>query len=176
MVLNSIKMLFWVSLFGLSFFTLSLSISSNALLSIACSLIVTFFIYTTIRDCLKFIIKLNDRLADYEFLYFLSNRLVSSIAEGRRNVLSLLKGAYRDTQNTPSTALRMRDTLRTLLYKKLLTIKNLKLANKTKVSSPLTNFILSIIRRLDFADEFSLRSLVISFHNLSFSVYSNAKN
>lgn len=175
MVLNVRKILLWVSLFGLSFFVLSLSISSNALLPIACSLIVTFFVYIAIRDCFNFIIELNDRLADYELLYLLSNGLVSSIIEGRRNLISLLEGACRNIQKTLPTALRARGTLRALLYKKLFINENSKLINKVKASSPLTNFILSIIGRLDFADEFSLKNIIVSLHYLSFSIYSNAK-
>lgn len=167
------KVMLWAFLLASSYFCLFFSVTSNVLLSLSSSLLIFFFTYVTMRELAETITGLNARLTDYEALNLLATTLLSSL-DSRRNLLSFLEGAYRSPDNRSQALLKMKNVVRKSLHQRIFKCKRLN-NQETRLSSPLTRLLFSLIGKLDFIDESSLKDFFISLHKLSFSLYLNAK-
>lgn len=167
------KILFWVFLLALSYFFLFLSVSSNILISLSCFLLIIFFMYMTLRDLAEATTELTSRLTDYECLNLLTTKLLSSL-DSRRNLLSLLEGVYKSSEHRSQALSRMRSAMKNTLYQRIFKCKRSD-SREAMISSPLTKLLFSLIEKLDFVDESSLKVFFTSLHSLSSSLYLNAK-
>ncbi len=161
-------------IFALNYFLFSSSITSNYFLSSSCSLAIALSVYIVMKSCIEVVTELNNRFTDYEALHLLIIRFIESLSN-RRNLPSLLEEAYKMSYKRSEALLKAREMVKVMLCKKILKVKSARASGGTRPSSPLTRLALSLLEKLDFIDEISLRSLMISLHDLSFSLCLNAK-
>lgn len=163
-----------VLIFTSNFFLFLLSTTSNFFLSLSCSLAVAFFVYMVMKSCIEVIAELNNRFVDYEVLHLFATKSFKSLAS-RRNLLSLLEEVYKVPNARSEAQLKMKRIVGGMLCKKILRAEERNLSSATKLSSPLTKLAFTLLEKLDFIDEVSLRALVTSLRDLSFSLHLNAK-
>ena len=168
------KAVFSSLIFALNFFLFFLSITLNFFLSSSCSLAIALFVYIVMKDCIEIVTELNNRFTDYEALHLLTIKSIESLSR-RRNLPSLLEEVYKMPYKRSEALLKARKIVKGLLCKKILKVEKARASGGTRLSSPLARLVLSLLERLDFIDEISMRSLMISLHDLSFSLYLNAK-
>ncbi|TDA34770.1 hypothetical protein DSO06_04375 [Candidatus Nezhaarchaeota archaeon WYZ-LMO8] len=166
------KVALWSSLLALSYLFLFLSIVPNILIALSFFPIL-FSVYVTLRDLAKITEELTDRLVDYECLNLLAARSIS-LLDSRRNLLSLFDGIYKSPTHRSHALLRMRLAVGKVLQQKIFKFKILN-DQEARISSPLTKLLFSLIEKLDFIDEHSLRELFTSLHNISSYIYLNVK-
>jgi hypothetical protein len=161
-------------LFALNFLLFFFSTTSNFLLSSSCSLVIAFFVYAVIKGCIEVVAELNNRFTDYEALHLFATKSFKSL-DSRRNLLSLLRETYEVPCTHSEAQFKMKKMVRDMLRKKILKAKGKNPSGTTKLSSPLTRLVFLLLEKLNFVDEVSLRNFAASLHDLSFSLYLNAK-
>jgi len=168
------KVLVLALAFTLNFFLFFFSTTLNFFLSFCCSLVITSFVYMVMKSCIEVVRELNNRFTDYEALYLFTIRSLKSLGS-RRNLLSLLIEAYKVLHVQSEAQQKMKRIIGDTLRKKILKVKKENLLSVTELSSPLTKLTFSLLEKLDSVDEASLRDFMTSLHDLSFSLYLNAK-
>jgi len=168
------KAVFLTLIFASNFFLFLFSITSNFFLSFSCCLTITFFVYMVMKGCIEIVTELANRFTDYEALHLFVTKSIKSLCR-QRNLLSLLEEAYRMPCKGSEARLKMRRVIGDLLCKKILKGKRRNFSGATKLSSPLTRLVFSLLEKLGSIDEVSLRNFMTSLHDLSSSLYLNAK-
>jgi len=118
--------------------------------------------------------ELNNCFTDYEAFYSFTTKSIESLGR-QRNLLSLLKETYKMSHKESEAQLKTKGIVRDLLYRRTSGAKRTNPSSATKISSPLTRLAFSLLEKLNLVDEASLRNLVTSLHDLSFSLHLNAK-
>lgn len=167
------KALILVLFFASNFFLFFFSTTSNFFLSSFCSLAITPFVYAVMKCCIEAVEKLSNRFTDYEALYLFATSFFKSLGS-QRNLPSLLEEAYNASHARSEAQLKMKKMIGKMLRKRILKAEKNPLST-TELSSPLTKLAFLLLEKLDFVDETSLRDFAASLHDLSFSLYLNAK-
>ena len=160
--------------FASNFFLFLFSMTSNFFLSFSCSLVTIFFVYIVVKGCIEVVTELTKRFTDYEALHLFATKSMKSLGR-QRNLLSLLEEVYKTPCKRSEAQLKIRGIVGDLLCKKILKVKKKNFSGATRLSSPLTRLVFSLLEKLDSFDEASLKNFMTSLHDLSFSLYLNAK-
>lgn len=168
------KVMLCTILLASSYFLLSLSVTSNFLIALGCCAFISPFLYVTLQDLARVAKMLMDRLTDYESLNLLASKLLSFFLDGKRNIPSILKDVYKSSDYKLRSSLRMKRAVRKALYQRVFKCKRLH-DQEVKFSSPTTKFLFSLIGKLDFIDEPSLRAFLALLQRSSLSLLINAK-
>lgn len=167
------KALSWTILLISSYFLLSFSATSNILVSLSCSLLISPFVYAVLRDLMRMVTELMNRLTDYESFDLFALKLLASLGHSR-NLLSIMGDVYKSFNKKSRSSSRIKAFIKKVLYQRILKCK--KLCDKdVKFPSPTVEFLLSLMERLDFIDETSLKAFLTSLHNLSSFLRLNAR-
>ncbi|MEM1625377.1 MAG: hypothetical protein QXZ45_03640 [Candidatus Nezhaarchaeales archaeon] len=129
--------------------------------------------YITLRDLTRIIMELTDRLIDYECLNLFVTKSISSL-NSRRNLLSLFDGIYKSSNYGSQAFLRMKSAIEKVLCQKIFNFKNFN-DQEAKISSPLIKLLFSLVEKLDFIDEHSLRDFFTLLNSISSFIYFNIK-
>jgi hypothetical protein len=160
--------------FASNFFLFLFSMTSNFFLSFSCSLTTIFFVYIVVKGCIEVVTELTERFTDYEALHLFVTKSIKSLGY-QRNLLSLLEEVYKTPCKGSEAQLKIRGIVGGLLYKKILKVKKKNPSGAAKLSSPLTRLVFSLLEKLDSFDEASLKNFMTSLHDLTLSLYLNAK-
>lgn len=163
----------WSLIFMSSYFFLFFSETSNIPASLGCSIFITPFAYITLRDLTNTVAELMSRLTDYESLNLFTFRLLSSL-DSRKNLLSILEGICKSSDHKSLSSLKTKNAIRKVLYRRIFKCRRSH-DQEVIFSSPATKLFFSLVEKLDFIDEPSLKAFFTSLHKLSSSLRLNAK-